>query len=88
MVTEASKAENLPVGVMRSLRISRLIKGLSDEEIRSVLALYRERGGFTAGGLGAGVTPREDLQIQIGAWDMQGVDAERYLHSLISEVRG
>lgn len=78
----------MPMGVVRSLRINKLIKGLSDEEIRSILVLYHEHGGFTAGGLGAGVTPREDLRIQIGAWDMQGIDAEKYLQSLIREVRG
>lgn len=88
MVAKMARSENLPMGVMRSLRINKLIKGLTDEEIRAVLTLYRERGGFSPGGLGAAVSPLGDLQMLVGAWDMQGVHAEKYLQSLIEDIRG
>ena len=55
-----------------------MISALSDEEIRAVLRLYEEKGGFTFGGLGASVSPREDLRYMVGVVSQGGDDPEHW----------
>jgi hypothetical protein len=66
-----------------SLRINRMINALTDEEIRGVLALYREKGGYTF----AGHPPEEDLRYMVGVVSLEGYDPEHWLRTLIAEVQ-
>lgn len=75
------------MGILSSLRINRMISALSDEEVRAVLTLYKEKGGFTFGGLGASVSPEEDLRYMVGVVSQGGYDPEHWLRTLIEEVQ-
>ncbi|MGH8924017.1 MAG: hypothetical protein ACRDWA_05150 [Acidimicrobiia bacterium] len=64
-----------------------MIRDLTDDQVRAVLAAYEEMGGVAFGSLGAAVSPREDLKMLVGMASMQDHDPEALLRMLIARAQ-
>ena len=73
-------------GVFKSLRLSRAIRELSDEQLQAITTLLAEQGASYKA-LGVLVSsPQEDLRLALGTVSLEGGDPERFLRWLIESA--